>query len=103
MPKCRLKRFTSDDASTFSCDEVRLLKDMWLIKFCEDNSVRDKEKDRMYLCLKENLNKFLSNCNCNQKKEIPDTKEMESESRVSKNIREAKQRRERGESPWIKK
>lgn len=63
-----------------------------LAEFLKVNDVKDESKDRMYWNLKGEL---LSNLEAQKP-----TEERPGETRISRNIREAKERRERGESPW---
>ncbi len=107
MGRCQLATQTSYGMDKFTCDEVRRFKHEWLNEFCEKNNVRNFEKDRMFQSYKKQINDFLDQCTCepnsyyDQQKVIPE-KNQEAESEVSKNIREAKERRKAGET-WIRK
>ena len=80
--RCRLRRFTATGVEEYTCAEVRELKADWLKEY----RVRDSERvmiDMAYVQYEKEIDEFLSSCKC-----------------VGEKIREAKERRDRGDSPW---
>jgi len=63
-----------------------------LAQFLKVNNVRDESKDQSYLDFKEEL------LSCLEVKKP--TEENPEETRISRNIREARERRARGGNPW---
>ena len=81
--KCKLRRFTATGIETYTCAEVRELRDAWLLDYRLRNRSDMVKIDASYVQYEKEIDEFLSNCKC-----------------VGEKIREAKERRDRGESPW---
>ncbi len=98
---CKLKRFEMGlaglEEKIYRCDQVRELHYEWKKKYREKNRTDEViakiGKDDSYVRYCKDIDDFLLKCEC----------PIENESKISKNIREAKERRLKGECLWEKK
>lgn len=100
---CKLRRYENEEVVTYSCYQVRDLKNAWLAGFRKQNKSdmfsRNGKDDPAFVRYLESINEFLENCQCEadlQEEVVPALNKRP----VGELIAEAKERRERGESPW---
>ena len=80
---CKLRRFTAIGVEEYTCSEVRKLKADWLKEYRVRNRSDELRVDKSSERYEKEIDEFLSSCKC-----------------VGEKIREAKERRDRGDSPW---
>lgn len=94
-----------------SCDEVRMKKDELLKEFREKNGsdriIASGRQDRAYDEFKESIERFLEMCKTKISDVCEKCKPEEHEGYMcrceDRNIKLAKQKRDEGKSPWVKK
>lgn len=86
MDRCILKIISDEKIEEKTCDQIREEIDKMKSDFKKNNSVIDASKDNHYKMYCKELDDFIDQCRC----EPPN-----GESRVGRNIRVARERRER--------
>lgn len=92
---CKLHQITQNGIEEITCTFVKKNKESLKKTFSDingtDGLIASGRTDRMYNDYCDQLDKFTEQCKC----------PVEQETRISRNIREARERRERGVSSWI--
>ena len=95
MGTCKLRRFIDGYVVNNTCDEIRMYEEAIKSAFREENKTEEMikmiGKDKVYENFCSQIDNFLNNCQCQKPKQ---------ESQITKNIREAKERRDKSEFLW---
>lgn len=101
---CKLSRLGKYGiVEKYTCDQVRDLFAKWDEDFIQENRVDVNRQDRYYLNWKKQIEDFLMNCDCDNKKEKDfDWEDKSDPDWFKKRLDLAKEARKNSESPWKK-